>query len=102
MLITPEGDAMKGLLCSWEALVRLLGTAAAEHVSLCLQHLRIAESLGDLEPFGFPVMPVPGRPDHGSVSLDHGGVLVVRTHNGKKCGPKTSEVRVVSLERRRP
>lgn len=92
---------MLALLCSWEALVRLLGLAAAEQVSLCLQHLRVAESLADLAMFGFVITPEPDRPDHGRVSLDHGGVLIVRTHNGKKCGPKTSELCVVALERRR-
>ena len=91
---------MEALLCSWEALVRLLGAATAEQVSLCLEHLRVAESLGDLARFGFPVIPEPDRPDHGRVSLDHGGVLVVRTRNGRKCGPKASELSLVALERR--
>lgn len=99
MLVTPESDAMEALLCSWEALVRLLGAGGAEHVSLCLQHLRVAESLDELAMFGFLVIPEPDRPDHGRVSIDHGGVLVVRTQNGKKCGPKTSELSVVALER---
>ena len=100
MLITPAGEAMEALLCSWEALVRLVGAAGAEQVSLCLQHLRVAESLGELAMFGFLVIPEPDRPDHGRVSLDHGGVLVVRTRNGKKCGPKASELSIVALERR--
>lgn len=100
MLITAEGDAMEALLCSWEALVRRLGAAAAEQVSLCLQHLRVAEAVGDLTAFGFLVIPDPDRPDYGHVLLDHGGVLVVRTNTGKKCGPKTSELSVVALERR--
>lgn len=99
MLITPESDATRALLCSWEALVRLLGIAAADQVSLCLQHLRVAEALGDLATFGMLVVPDPDRPDHGRVSLDHGGVLVVRTNNGKKCGPKTSELSVIAVER---
>lgn len=102
MQITPEGDAMEALLCSWEALARLIGAAEAEQISLCLQHLRVADSLADLAMFGFIVIADPDRPDHGRVSLDHGGVLVVRTQDGKKCGPKTTELSLVAVERRQP
>jgi len=97
--VTAEGAELEALLCSWEALVQLLGAAGADQVSLCLQHLRVAETLGDLATFGFLVTRDPDRPDHGHVSLDRGGVLTVRTNNGKKCGPKTSALSVVALGR---
>lgn len=93
-------DGDRPALLSIEELARRVGSSDAEDCSLCLQHLRVAEKLSDLVPFGFTPVPVSGTPDRAELALGARAVLVIRTMDGNTCGPDTRSIRIVSVSRR--